>query len=234
VRYKTKGKRQSGDVNTSLGNVLIMCSLVIAYAKEVGIVIRFVNDGDDVVAIMESEDEAKFRAALPPYFLESGLTMDMGATVYLIEQIVFCQAQPVFDGKQYVMIRDPRVSIAKDCISLKPLDNDKISRRFMASIGKGGLTMTGGIPVVQDFYDMLVRSSDGAKPLDDSSIYKYTNRGFGMKRCYSTPTAESRFSFYLAFGIPPDAQISIEAFYADYRVGCFGEVGPHYFTKPYL
>jgi len=47
VKYKTVGKRMSGDVNTALGNCLIMSSMVWTYADEISVPIRLANDGDD-------------------------------------------------------------------------------------------------------------------------------------------------------------------------------------------
>jgi len=234
VSYTVKGKRQSGDVTTSLGNILIMCSIVHALAKFLEIDLKLVNDGDDCTVFMEEHDALKFETAVKEWFLEFGFNVVVEARVYKVEHVSFCQAQPVFDGSKYVMVRDPRTSIAKDCISLKPLDNDKITCRFAASIGLGGLSMVGGIPIVQEFYQSLVHSADGAKPLDDVSLRKYTGRGVGMSRHYVEPCANARLSFYNAFGVPPDGQVAIEEVYRGSRIGKVGDDGVDHITLPYL
>jgi len=175
-----------------------------------------VNDVDDCVIFMELKHEGRFRESLVDWFTTMGFSMEVEDTVHEIEHISFCQSQPVFDGSDYIMVRDPRVSITKDCVALKPLDNHKVAKMWMASIGKCGLSLTGGIPILQHFYTMLVRGSEGAKMLVDPTIGTYRDLTIGMKREVITEiSCETRFSFWLAFGITPEAQIAIENFYQD-------------------
>jgi hypothetical protein len=54
IDYTTNGCRMSGDINTSLGNCLIMSSIVLAYCETRGITARLSNNGDDCVLILES------------------------------------------------------------------------------------------------------------------------------------------------------------------------------------
>jgi len=214
LKYTTIGGRMSGDVNTSCGNVLIACSLVKAYADFLGVNIRMVNDGDDCVIFMESKHEEVFRRNLNTWFIKSGFQMEVEPTVSILEQIVFCQSQPVFDGTQYLMVRDPRTHIAKDCVALKPLDNPSISKMWMASVGKCGLSLTGGIPICSAFYGSLVRGSCGSKILRDPTMNKYHFLGTGMDRSAIRDILPStRYSFWLAFGICPDEQVACEKFY---------------------
>jgi len=234
VKYSVRGKRQSGDVDTSLGNVLIMCAIVFSLFLENEIDGELINDGDDCGLMFEAEELVEFLPKIAPWFLDFGFTVKIEDPVYVLEQIVFCQAQPIFDGVNYVMVRDPRVSISKDCVSLKPLDNDKITQRWGAAIGLGGISMVGGIPVVQEFYQALIRSSNGAKPLDDVSLRKYTNRGLGMNRQWTEPVAKSRLSFWLAFGTTPDEQIAVENVYRGSRIGSVGEIGVDHLILPGL
>jgi hypothetical protein len=215
AKYTTTGGRMSGDVNTALGNCLLSCSLVYAYADEVGVRIKLVNDGDDCVIFMEKETETKFRSGLVDWFTRMGFTMEVEDTVFEIEHISFCQSQPIFDGEGYIMVRDPRTSITKDSVALKPLDNHKVAKMWMASIGKCGLSLTGGIPVLQHFYLMLIRGSEGAKSLVDPTIGTYRDLTIGMKReTINHIGSLTRFSFWLAFGITPEEQIAIENFYS--------------------
>lgn len=212
--YRTTGTRMSGDVNTALGNCLISTSILWNLRKVSGINFQVINDGDDCVLFCETRDEPLLRQLIAPFFLNHGFNMEIEATVFELEQVVFCQSQPIFDGSVYTMVRDPRIAIAKDCVSLKPLDNIQISKMYMAAIADCGLSLTSGIPVFQSFYDSLKRGSDGAKPLRDPIFEnKYWYTTLGLVRTSRVITDESRYSFWLAFDISPDEQIAIEQLY---------------------
>lgn len=64
LKYTVVGKRFSGDMNTGLGNCILMCAMVYAYAKERGVRVKLMNNGDDCVVIMERVDRDKFNAGL--------------------------------------------------------------------------------------------------------------------------------------------------------------------------
>lgn len=220
IKYFTKGGRKSGDVNTALGNCVLSTVVCWKLKETLQIEMEFVNDGDDTVIICDAKDEAVIRAFLPGFFLQHGFTMDVEPTVYEIEQIKFCQSQPIFDGHQYIMVRDPRISLTKDCVALKPLDNPKVAKMWLSSVGQCGLSLTAGIPVVQSFYKCFVRASEGAKMLRDPTFndwYHYV--GKGVKRTDETIHPITRYSFWLAFGIPPEAQIAMEQFYDTQEIG---------------
>lgn len=225
AKYTVNGCRMSGDVNTALGNCLLMSSLIYCYAKHVGVFIRLANDGDDCVVTLESEDLAIFMAGLFEYAKTLGFHLTIEEPVYVFEQIEFCQCHPVLVGNQYIMVRDPRVAISKDCVALKPLDNQKIFKMWMAAVGEGGLSLTGGVPVWQHFYTRLYQLSDGAKPLQDLTMMTGMRMmSKGMSRKFTKPSPESRFSFWLAFGISPEEQITLEDYYDAYELGPSGQL----------
>lgn len=214
ARYTVDGCRMSGDMNTALGNCLIMSSMVYAYARKCGIRIKLANDGDDCVVFMERKDLNVFSDNLHNFFSSLGFSMTVEDPVYILEDIEFCQSHPIFDGEKYIMVRDPRRAISKDCVAIKPLDNDKIMKMWCSAVGQGGMSLTGGIPVWQDFYARLVSIIDGAKPLDDITL----NTGMklmakGMYRNYKEVDPKTRLSFYLAFKVSPQEQLAREDFY---------------------
>lgn len=217
LRYHINRNRMSGDSNTSLGNVTIMTGLVWTYAQERKIRVKVANDGDDTVVIMEAEDLAAFQAGFEEWFLAYGFTMTVEIPVSIFERISFCQCQPVFDGYGWIMVRDPRVALAKDCLSLKPLNGEKIMRRWMSAVGKGGLSLAGGIPLWQNFYRQFVQKSNGAKPLVDPSlrggVYFLSK---GQKRDFRPIDPQCRYSFWLAFGISPEEQLATEKIFDEY------------------
>jgi len=214
LKYTTDGTRMTGDMNTAMGNCLIMCALVYAYADSKGIRISLVNNGDDCVVIMNKSNLNFFNTGLETWFEEMGFTMKVEPPATVFEQIEFCQMHPVFDGSKYLMVRNPAIAIAKDSISIKPLTTEKLFRKWLGAVGEGGVSLTGGIPVMQSFYCCLERASKGLRLKDDPTMesgWWYLSKG--MKRKVAEVNTSARISFYLAFGIAPDLQQIIENYY---------------------
>jgi len=219
VEYTTNGVRASGDMNTSLGACLIMCAMVSSYAAELSIVIELVNNGDDCVVIMESYEYQKFRASAPRWFREMGFTMVIEEPVYTFEQISFCQAQPVWVGPgafDYTMVRDPRVAISKDATCMHPYYRPVEFLGWIKAVGTGGIALAGSLPVWDSFYSMYLRSSVGRKAQPLSNVWGWGVRKMaeGCSRSHGEPSEQSRASFYWAFGISPEEQLSIEKSYS--------------------
>lgn len=233
VKYQVEGCRMSGDSNTALGNCLIMSSLVYAYFNQIGVKGRLANDGDDCVVFLEQRDLTLFTEGLHDFFIKHGFFMEVEEPVYTLEAIEFCQCYPIYDGATYRMIRDPRVSISKDCVALKPLDNMKILKRWLAAVGQGGMSITGGVPVWQDFYARLTELSEGAKPLEDPTMISgMTILGRGMYYAYTPPTDQARLSFYKAYGIAPAAQLELENYYRNFSFSAGGDMQRFTFNLP--
>jgi hypothetical protein len=215
VKYSHHGGRCSGDMNTSSGNIFIMCCICIYLIEHSGIHIDFINNGDDVVLFCEDHDYDHVNALIAEVFPPLGFTMQVEEPVYTMEHIEFCQTRPVFDGWRYIMVRNWPTAFYKDCVAIKPLTG-RCPYTYFNAIGSCGLALTGGIPVFQDFYNTLIKlSNDKAKRRwDDISLETgMFNLAVGMKRYYRAATPASRASFYLAFGVTPSEQRQItEAF----------------------
>jgi len=212
--YTTQDCKASGEMDTSLGNCLAMSSMVHAYAVDRKVRVRLANDGDDCVVILDQRDITKFTTGLNVWFKEMGFTMKVENTVYDLEKIVFCQSQPIWTPDGYVMVRDPRTAISKDCLSLKPLDNPTTARRWFAAVSIGGLSLTGGIPIWQEFYATLARSAGDAIPLTDPTLDTGLARlAKNMTRRHQDIHAKTRCSYWVAFGIEPAEQIVAEEHY---------------------
>jgi len=220
VRYRVNGCRMSGDMNTALGNCLLMSSMVYAYLHSKGIKGSLINDGDDCVVFMEQHSLARFTDGLDLWFTEMGFNMKVEEPVYVLEQVEFCQCRPIWTPDGYVMVRNVRQSLGKDSVSLKPLDNFKVFEKWCYEVGGCGLSLTGGIPVVSHFYKCLQRASHGrsAGRLGFDPVFETGMRMMakGMSREDKTIHHKTRFSFYLAFGIQPDSQVLWEKYYDGY------------------
>lgn len=238
VRYKVKGCRMSGDMNTSSGNCLIMCALVHAFCSDVGIgKFRLLNNGDDCSLIMEQADEIKV-SSLKDWFLKCGFTMKMEAPVYNLEGIDFCQTHVVrlADGPR--CIRDPRIAMAKDLTGNCRLDLPNVRKAWLDSVRTGGLALTDGCPMWGKFYEMFP-ASDAKKTQELDALHEsgWTHLRGKLKYQGNPITPESRYSFWLAFGILPDAQTEIENHFGTINLGDHSlDVSSHHghYGEPHL
>jgi len=220
VRYRLDRNRESGVPNTGLGNITIATSMFAEYIRVKKVKVRVANNGDDTVIIMERKDLAHFMDGFHQFFLDFGFNMVIEEPVDVFEQISFCSTQPVFDGSIWIMVRDPRKAIAKDCMVVKPLPTEKLVKRWMCAVGKGGISLTGGIPVWQNFYQNFVNKSQGVKPLSDPSMesgLKWLSEGQTRSFKKELPPI-ARYSFWLAFGISPMSQIACENYFNAYEL----------------
>jgi hypothetical protein len=211
--YQVEGKRTSGDINTGMGNCLIMCSVVLTIVSELVERFRLSNNGDDCVLFIERADLAKL-ASLGPQCLEFGFNVILEEPVNVFEQVVFCQAQPVLTSTGWRMVRDPRTAMSKDCVSLLGWDNEADIKAWAYAIGQCGSVLTTGVPVWESWYARLL--TYGMKR--DSAVSSVYDSGLGYMSkgvVGGEISEESRYSFWLAFGIEPDLQVALEQDYSE-------------------
>jgi len=124
------------------------------------------------------------------------------------------------------MVRNFPKALSKDCLSLKDLGSPKICRSWLDAVGQGGLSLTGGIPVYQDFYSSYIRiaqsvpvgkTRQNSKRRHNTPDAELTGGiawlSKNMERKYSVIDPRTRHSFYLAFGVTPCQQLALESFY---------------------
>lgn len=208
IKYVVEGRRLSGDMNTSSGNCLIMCSIVIAYCRQFNFKYDLINNGDDCVLFMEEESLPLVTAGITQWFLDFGYRIVCEAPVTCIEKIEFCQMHPVLVGEEYRMVRNPKTAIEKDTFCVAHLQNKQNYQKWAAGVAAGGRAGCSGIPVMYEFYNYLSTEAVVDDVLKENSGMARLQRGmFDTKVGVSEDT---RYSFYLAFGITPDAQEEIE------------------------
>lgn len=222
IFYVAHGSRMSGDMNTALGNVLLMCGMMYAYLSTKEIHYEFANDGDDCVLMVEEEDEHRLED-LVEWFLDMGFTMKRDESVKIFEQIQFCQSFPVTDGIHYRMLRDPRATLSKDLVTFLPCEREEQWLSARRAIAECGLSLAGDMPVVGEFYRALGRGTDSVRPNWGNSLPGMWYLALGSDHAVGEPTEESRYSFWQAFGTTPAEQIAIEHFYRsvvlEFRLG---------------
>lgn len=211
IKYKVQGCRMSGDMNTALGNCLIMSSAVISFAEHHNLKYKLLNNGDDCVFIVEERD-LHLLQGIEQWFLELGFTLEVEAPCRVKERVQFCQSQFVFDGTSSVMVRHPRVCLAKDVLSVKRIESQVELDYYRGAIGACGLSLYGDMPILGSFYNSLRAGVRKVGQLEDSGFKRLA---VGMRKVHSEPLAEVRESFSRAFGIDVAAQKALEEWYAN-------------------
>lgn len=217
--YQTDGCRMSGDINTSLGNCILMSCMVIAYCEQAGVKYRLANNGDDCVLFVEAADLGRLDG-IDSWMLDFGFTLTREAPVYDLEAVEFCQAHPVYTSTGWRMVRDPRTAMSKDCVSLVGWATADEVRAWATAISKCGLSLTRGVPVWEAWYHALQRCGGGAESVgvservNECGMYYLSQGVVG-----GAVSSEARASFWRAFGITPDAQIALEELYGAYTCG---------------
>lgn len=212
VSVVVDGHRMSGAPNTALGNTIIMSAMCHAYVRYKRVPCEFVNDGDDSVFIMERCHARRFVQGAYDWFIKLGFRMEFEAPVDIFEQIEFCQAQPLWNGREWIMCRNHYLARAKDLTSFKIM-REKEFWRWIRAVGDGGLALSAGVPVFQAFYECLRRSSQHVDPskLDQWSGLAYLSKG--LKPMHRAITPEARASYCRAFAVNPMVQHELERYY---------------------
>jgi hypothetical protein len=213
LRFEIEGTRFSGDINTSLGNVMIMVNLISSYFDK-KINYRLINNGDDAYVICERKD-----AHVVPGFVAHaktcGFRIELEAPVYELEHVRFCQMAPIeYEPNKYVMVRDPVNLLQKDIMSTHDLRNKQIREKWMYAVGYGGLAMYGNIPVLRNFYNYYYKcgNPDSKMLQGDREILNsaYFYWGKGLLPEYRPITDTCRISYFKAFDVTPQEQLAWE------------------------
>nr|UNI81602.1 MAG: RNA polymerase [Groundnut rosette virus] len=213
VKYTVNGCRMSGDMDTALGNCVLMVLMTRHLLLSLGIPHELLDNGDDCIVIMDREHLARFNDAVKPYYSNLGFTMKVEEPVYSLERVDFCQTRPVYDGKKWRMVRHI-TSVAKDCCTVI---NWEQLPAWLTAIGECGIAVAGGIPVHNSFLRYLMRVGGAKGGVENHLLWK--NEGLSWYRMgmdlshEKTVSEEARLSFCAAFGISPAMQCALEELY---------------------
>lgn len=224
LKYTTKGVRMSGDMNTSVGACLIMTALVYTFMHLKGVHCRLINNGDDCVIICERSDYSRFDD-IHNHFRSAGFTLTREPVVDVFEKIEFCQTHPVLTSKGWFMCRSPYSLLTKDHVCIQYKEGEAFEQ-WLAAIGSVAPVFS-GIPCHRNVYRAFARC---AKPKKIRAMER-DDVSWSFRNLYKTGSTghindETRFSYYLAFGVTPEEQVSIEEHYDEIKTGSRGAFVP--------
>ena len=218
-KYVTWGKRMSGDMNTALGNCILMLGMVLGIMVPLGKMFDILDDGDDCLLFIEEEDLEAVLAHLPGAFLEMGHEIKIENIAHSLEDINWCQSKPVVTKRGVKFVRDPFKVMSGTLVGVRWRNvPERVRLEFLAGLAECELMLNLGVPVLQEYALALARNSNGAKArFDDTSgeWFRYLRESRLYRKAESGVltdeiTQDARLSFARAFGIDTPTQIAWE------------------------
>ncbi len=217
VKYN-HDKRCSGDMDTSLGNILIAVFFLMYLFDQFHIPYVAIDAGDDANPVVPSHlvDEFCTRAVTTAEMF--GLVLKVGKRNYIPETVEFCQSHPIrINATEWRMVRNFPECIDKDLHSTLRIHNEGSFQAWIGAIGNGGLALCSGVPILQSFYEYLIRGSHGRSDFDNPQLLAARVFGnfnaFGLTERHREIDPLARVSFALAFDFSPDLQIHYERWF---------------------
>lgn len=220
LKFKMSGTRASGDLNTSLGNCIIMCALTYCWQKKSGVRCRLANNGDDCVYFIRAQDEMKWRDGFDEYYRSCGFRMVLEDTVDELNKVEFCQCHPIHTYEGLKMVRNPKTLVEKGAMCLMPALTINSLRKWMMAVGIAEGSLGRGVPVIQNFATAMRRNGVRCTSKYMSTAFRQSGRIYQADFDYRTEpiTDQARVDFYNAWGITPDYQIALEKYYDSYEM----------------
>lgn len=218
VKYTVRGCRASGDMNTALGNVFLMCAISHSFLQSLGVPFRFINDGDDCGVFLERQ-HLNLLDALPCYYLKYGFEMEVEPPAYEMEGIEFCQCRPVqLTATEWMMVRNVHKCMAHDWVVLTTRDW-ATTEEVLVATARCGLALYADVPVLSEMYSAMSRF-----PCRENIVQRILQAEFSgsgrtwrlfasRNRPYAVDETIARVSMYKAFGLLPDEQKHLEEHY---------------------
>jgi len=223
IVYTTLGKRMSGDMNTALGNCVLMVCMLALFFEDNDYVWDCLDDGDDILLLCESADADAIAEQLPGHFLALGMKLKVESRAEQIEDVEWCQSHPVNVDGTWKFIRNPAKVLSGALVGHKWLQmHNEASRRALANtIGLCEKILNDGVPVLSHFAEAIIRNAHTSRQvrldMAEQLVYR-VRREVGKSWLGSIPVVPAapisdvtRLSFQRAFGITVDEQLRWEA-----------------------
>jgi hypothetical protein len=223
--YQSTATRLSGDWNTAAGNSIINYLMLQTIFPRASIV---VNGDDSIVFIsrkhlvedfgLDCFDINTISSLIKQKFSLFGQITKVDRVSSILEQIEYCQCSPVLINGNYRMVRNPNRCLGR--IQYTSHININVDT-YLTSVGLCELSCNLGVPIMQSFAKKLVSMGNGqvsAGVLTDGLHYVPIDNHGCLSLEAQPIDLSSRSSFYLAFGITPEQQISFEKEFGDQRL----------------
>lgn len=225
ISYKVKGTLTSGQSYTSLAGVLVVVAIL--YPVLMTHRLKLINLGDDCQVIGDHKSLRRALVHIKSAFTGVGMFIDCGPICNRLEDSLFCQTYVIFTPIART-VRNPYRALSLDPVCLESLSPNMLAA-WCRGVGLGGLSLHGGIPVMQNFYRAMVRAHDDHVQANNLSSrqrkrmelfqFRMLHNGIDRRKgsyIFDTPSVESRLGFYSITGVTPDEQLVLEKYYDEF------------------
>lgn len=221
--YRVRGRRMSGDMNTAVGNCILMLIMLIAiFTLILDIKWDCCDDGDDVVVIVERKDFCRVESVVAPTFLTFGMEIKVDQVCSDLHEVVFCQSSIIeYRPSKLKFVRDWRKVMSNALCGVRHWTSDTYRIRTMHAIGTCELVLNLGVPLLQEFAVAILRNAACTKPVDltlaSEGLQRRTLRdlkAMGVDPNHIQPQEIypcARATFARAYGVSEEEQLRIEA-----------------------
>lgn len=212
LKYVLRGRRMSGDMNTAIGNCLLMLLMLTTYCHTIGLKKwDSLDDGDDCCLLIERRDLALVLGSVKEVFLDYGMEMKIDHVAYSIPQVLFCRSNPIeYLPGHWKYVRNYIDVLSKSLTGVRHWESVVYRRRVLRAIGLCELVLSLGVPVLQDFALFILRNVNLEEynlDLAPLSLATRTKKDLGtiglpIQRIQPRPILDcARVSFETAFGL---------------------------------
>lgn len=222
VVYTATGGRMSGDMNTALGNCVLMYAMLMGVADKLGVEPLVVDDGDDCLMFVEEWHAGRFQQHISKLFREYGMDIKLENRATVPEQVVFCQSK-IVAGR---MVRNPLKVMSNGTSGVKHWNDPRLTRSMFTAVGSCELSCNAGVPVLQEYALALKRNGRGQRmtrmDIDHGVLLRALYEVGSEQAIYDSAakeiTMEARIEFEKVWGIPVGVQDWLERRLRDWDV----------------
>lgn len=205
IMYEMEETLCSGEILTSFEGSVDNYSLALEFTRRVRCEIRV--NGDDMMICLD-----RSQLHMLDFDFYGRVCMDTKLSVVDdIFSVEFCQCRVVIVNGKPRMVRNPARVIARTCYTLKDFPNIGGYERLLGSVGLGELHCNSGVPILQSWANLLIRSAMGK--FSQNLYNEYMLRRCERPDVEQPVTVEARQTFFMAFGVSPARQVELESFF---------------------
>nr|QHD64746.1 RdRp [Plasmopara viticola lesion associated ambiguivirus 2] len=214
VKFSRVGGRASGDLNTGMGNTLLMLAICDSVLRRFGLSkYDLLVDGDNALIFLPGSEATPVIEGFHQRALEcSGHEMVLERPVTVIEEVRFGQSAPVCVDGVWTMCRDYRKIFSQGTSSHVHLRHRKFALSFLRGVALCELSLAQGLPLVQVWADLLRQATEGSPAASPDFYRDYLEIGATLSESVSMREVSitTRESFSRAFGISVEDQLLVE------------------------